>query len=212
MQARVLLLGDSICTARGGSYGAGGYAPLVMKRLAHRNIAVEHFRREKWNTQNFLAIIMAGELPDTRVDLVHLNVGLHDLARKDEDSVYTVPLKEYEGNLRAIIAHFQAQLPATLVWASTTPVLDDRHERTKSFIRRDADVRRYNQIAAAVMDEMRVTTHDLYAVLNRGNLGEVLSGDGVHPTSLGREILADAVVVTVLDRLGLGRSQGLEPA
>ena len=203
MQPRVLLLGDSICNSPGYSFGSGGYAPLVAARLRDRGIAVDHYRGSGWSTRHFLKLLAAGELP-SGADLIHFNVGLHDIARKDAASACAVPRDEYARNLRAIVELLQASPTAELVWASTTPVLDDRHRRAKRFIRRDADVRAYNRAAATVMRELQVAEHDLYRALARADVQEVLGPDGVHPTEAGRELLADAVTDLLRGKLGRG--------
>ncbi len=201
MQPRVLLLGDSICSSPGYSFGSGGYAPLVAARLRDRGIAVNYYRASGWSTRHFLKLLAAGELP-TGVDIIHFNVGLHDIARKDDGHACAVPLEEYSGNLRAIVEEFRAGLPVELVWALTTPVLDDRHRREKRFIRRDADVRDYNRAAAAVMRELHVADHDLYQAVMRAGVQEAIGPDGVHPTEAGRELLAAAVSELLGEMLG----------
>ena len=201
MQPRVLLLGDSICSSPGYSFGSGGYAPLVTARLRDRGIAVDYYRASGWTTRHFLKLLTAGELP-TGVDIIHFNVGLHDIARHDEEGECAVPLEEYARNLRAIVEGFRAGPPVELVWASTTPVIDDRHRREKRFIRRDADVRDYNRVAARVMRELDVAEHDLYQAVMRAGVEEAIGPDGVHPTVVGRELLAAAVSELLGEKLG----------
>ncbi len=203
VQPRVLLLGDSICTSPGYSFGSGGYAPLVAARLRDRGIAVDYYRASGWSTRHFLALLTAGELP-SEVDLIHFNVGLHDIARQDDASGCAVPLEEYARNLRAIVELLRAGRAAELVWAATTPIHDGRHRREKRFIRRDADVRDYNRAAATVMRELHVAAHDLYQALTQAGGQEGLGPDGVHPTEAGRELLAAAVSDLLREQLGLG--------
>ena len=192
MQPRVLLLGDSICSSPGYSFGSGGYAPLVAARLRDRGIDVDYYRASGWTTRHFLELLAAGELT-TGADIIHFNVGLHDIARPDEASACKVPRDEYARNLRAIVEGLRAGSPVEPVWASTTPVLDERHQREKRFIRRDADVRDYNRAAAAVMRELHVAEHDLYQAVIQADVQEAIGPDGVHPTEAGRELLAAAV-------------------
>ena len=203
MQPRVLLLGDSICSSPGYSFGSGGYAPLVAARLRERGITVDHYRASGWTTRHFLKLLTDGELP-AGVDMIHFNVGLHDIARQDEASACKVPRDEYARNLRAIVERLRAGPPVELVWASTTPVLDERHQREKRFIRRDADVRDYNRAAAAVMRELHVAEHDLYQAVMQADVQEAIGPDGVHPTEAGRELLAAAVSDLLGEILGRG--------
>ena len=201
VQPRVLLLGDSICSSPGYSFGSGGYAPLVTVRLRAQGIAVDYYRASGWTTRHFLELLAAGELR-TGADIIHFNVGLHDIARHDEEGECAVPLEEYARNLQAIVERLRAGPPVELVWASTTPVLDERHRREKRFIRRDADVRDYNRAAAAVMRELHVAEHDLYQAVMRAGVEEAIGPDGVHPTEAGREVLAAAVSDLVAEKLG----------
>ena len=201
MQPRVLLLGDSICSSPGYSFGSSGYAPLVAARLRAQGIAVDYYRASGWTTRHFLELLAAGELP-TGADIIHFNVGLHDIARHDEEGECAVPLEEYARNLRAIVEGLRAGPPVELVWASTTPVLDEQHRREKRFIRRDADVRDYNRAAAAVMRELHVAEHDLYQAVMRAGVQEAIGPDGVHPTEAGREVLAAAVSDLLGEMLG----------
>ena len=201
MQPRALLLGDSICNSPGYSFGSGGYAPLVAARLRDRGIAVDNYRASGWSTRHFLKLLKAGELPGG-ADLIHFNVGLHDIARQDDESECAVPRDEYARNLRAIVELLRGGPPVELVWASTTPVLDDRHRREKRFIRRDADVRDYNRAAATVMQELHVAEHDLYQALTEADVQEAIGPDGVHPTEAGRELLAAAVSDLFGEKLG----------
>ena len=201
MQPRVLLLGDSICSSPGYSFGSGGYAPLVAARLHDQGIAVDYYRASGWTTRHFLKLLTAGELP-TGADIIHFNVGLHDIARKDDGQSCAVPRDEYARNLWAIVERLRAGPPVELVWASTTPVLDERHRREKRFIRRDADVQDYNRAAVAVMRELHVAEHDLYQAAMRAGVQEAIGPDGVHPTEAGRELLAAAVSELLGEKLG----------
>ena len=201
MQPRVLLLGDSICSSPGYSFGSGGYAPVVAARLRDQGIAVDYYRASGWSTRHFLKLLAAGELP-RGADLIHFNVGLHDIARKDDERACAVPLEEYARNLRAIIELLRAGPAVKLVWASTTPVLNERHRREKRFIRRDADVQDYNRAAATVMRELHVAEHDLYQAVMRAGVQEAIGPDGVHPTEAGRELLAAAVSDLLGGKLG----------
>ena len=202
MQPCVLLLGDSICSSPGYSFGSGGYAPLVAARLRDQGIAVDYYRASGWTTRHFLKLLTAGELP-TGADIIHFNVGLHDIARKDDgQSCAVVPRDEYARNLRAIVELLRTGSPVEPIWASTTPVLDERHRREKRFIRRDADVRDYNRVAARVMRELDVAEHDLYRAVMRAGVEEAIGPDGVHPTVVGRELLAAAVSELLGEKLG----------
>lgn len=98
-------------------------------------------------------------------DVIHFNHGIHDTGyrdpnnykKKDEEKFpICIPLDEYEKNLRTIVARLK-KTGATLIWARTTPVMDETHGW------KAADIIRYNEVADKVMKENGVILNDLYA-------------------------------------------------
>jgi len=205
VERRALLAGDSICMSPGYGEGLGGYAPLVAEALKPHGVSVIWMTENTSNTRTFLRLLEEGEIP-LDVELIHFNAGLHDIVVRDERADCSVPLAEYRDNLRAIVRAFRARTRAALVWASTTPVIDEMHLRVKGFARREADVLRYNRAAAEVMAELDVPVNDLYSVLMESKrvdtLEEKLYKDGGHMSDIGRSILAEAVSAEVLRQLG----------
>lgn len=192
MSKKALLLGDSICTSPGYSFGSSGYAPVLAGTLPEGDISVDHVRKSKWSTRGFLAALQSGDI-SFDVDLTHFNVGLHDIAVFNGAAGCAIPLDEYQRNLVTIVETFQASTGAALIWASTTPVIDDLHRQYKRFVRREVDVSAYNLAAATVMQDRGVVTHDLHEVLVRAGVAAMLGPDGVHPNEQGRALLAEAV-------------------
>lgn len=196
---KVVLVGDSIRM---------GYAPRVAERLAGRAEVIsppinggdsrhvlEHI--DEWVIRQEPAV-------------VHLNCGLHDLKRSKADGRYQVELDQYEANLRRIVARIREGSGAVLVFADTTPILDDRHaKRRADFDRFEADVTRYNRAAVAVMGELSVPVHDLHWVVERGNPETLLGGDGTHYTPAGYDRLAEAVADCVLRQLVVANDRPL---
>lgn len=126
-------------------------------------------------------------------DIVHLNCGLHDIKRERGTTGCAVPVEEYERNLRAIFLHLRAATTATLVWASTTPVIDARHAAHKAFDRRLDDVLVYNAAAARAAADCGVAVNDLYGVIAAAGADALLLPDGVHFTREGSRLLGKAV-------------------
>ena len=180
------LIGDSIRMA---------YEPLVIEKLSGR--------AEVWgpveccgtsrdvleNLENWVLSRPGG--------VVHMNCGLHDLAM-DSGEGNRVPLEEYVENLRAIVGRISAESPARLVWATTTPVIDEWHRRVKPFLRREADVLRYNAAALAVMREGEIEVNDLHEVIRRARPELCLRPDGVHVNEHGNVLLAEAVAAAIM--------------
>jgi lysophospholipase L1-like esterase len=106
-------------------------------------------------------------------------------------------LAQYEANLRQIVARLQGAAKARLIWATTTPVVDEWHARAKLFRRRQADVERYNRAALKVMKAAGVEIDDLHAVVQRAGVERCVSPDGVHMTEEGNRLLAEAVAGSI---------------
>jgi lysophospholipase L1-like esterase len=134
--------------------------------------------------------------------VVHLNCGLHDLKLSQKDKKHQVELDKYEANLREIVRRIKKETNAVLIFASTTPILDDRHAKRKAnFDRFEADVKRYNEVANRVMKEAGVLVNDLHAVVIQGGMEKLLAADGTHYTKEGSERLAAAVADAILRHL-----------
>ncbi len=194
---KVVLIGDSIRM---------GYAPLVAKHLQGQAVVVSATANggDSANVLKNLEEWVIREKPD----VVHFNCGLHDLKLSKKDKQHQVELAAYEANLKQIIERLQKETSAALVFATTTPILDDRHAQRKAdFDRLEADVRRYNDTARAVMKPAGVIVHDLHAVVEQGGAEKLLGSDGTHYTAVGYERLADAVTACVLRQLTVRRAK-----
>ncbi|HJZ91697.1 MAG TPA: GDSL-type esterase/lipase family protein [Gemmataceae bacterium] len=188
---KVILIGDSIRI---------GYAPLVAQRLAGQVevISAEANGGDSANVlKNFDEWVVRA-----KPALVHVNCGLHDLKKAKKDGTYQVPLESYEKNLRELINRLRKDTQATIVFASTTPILDDRHAKRKAkFDRFEADVKRYNETAFRVMAELAVPVDDLHAVVTHRGAEKLLGADGTHYTPAGYEALSEAVANSVTRHL-----------
>jgi arylsulfatase A-like enzyme len=163
----VLLYGDSISIA---------YTPTVRDELAGK---ANVFRVHRNGASSGAVIPYLEELKEAMEDpslpdhwdfpwdVIHFNVGLHDLKYvvegstldKDNGTQVTSPEK-YAQNLRKIIHYFQGLAPAAkLVFATTTPVPEGEPGRFAG------DAARYNQIAREVLrDFPKVEINDLHGL------------------------------------------------
>jgi lysophospholipase L1-like esterase len=134
-------------------------------------------------------------------DLIHANCGLHDLRFHLEAQQYQVPIESYESNLRRLASKLE-RFHGVMVWALTTPVLDERHNTPqRTFLRFSRDVDRYNECARRIMEEAGIVVHDLHGAVQKLGAEKVISGDGVHMTPEGRSAIADCVALFVRSRL-----------
>ena len=116
-------------------------------------------------------------------DIVHINAGLHDIARLEENQHEPrVSEEQYRENVTQILLRLKDNTQALIIWALTTPVIDKRHHEVKKFDRNNADVIKRNEIATEICNELGVPTNDLYAFVMNNNHETMLGVDGVHFT------------------------------
>jgi dienelactone hydrolase/lysophospholipase L1-like esterase len=195
----VVLVGDSIRL---------GYASRVAERLSGKAVVISPLENggDSANVLSHLDEWVLRQKPD----VVHLNCGLHDLRRSKTDGHHQVELARYAENLRRIVARIREGTDAALIFADTTPILDERHARRGAeFDRTEADVRRYNAAASAIMGELGVPVHDLHWVVEQGRPETMLGPDGTHYTVAGSDRLAEAVADCVLRQLTIRRYRPL---
>jgi dienelactone hydrolase/lysophospholipase L1-like esterase len=199
----VVLVGDSIRL---------GYAPKVAERLSGRAVVIS-LPENGGDSANVLAHLDEWVLRH-KPDVVHLNCGLHDLKRTRSDGHHQVELDRYSENLRRIITRIREGTDAAVVFADTTPILDERHARRGAdFDRTEADVQRYNAAATTIMGELGVPIHDLHWVVEQGGPERMLGPDGTHYTAAAYDRLAEAVADCVLRQFVVRRYRPLpQPA
>ena len=183
------LIGDSIRM---------GYQPLVVRALSGR-VDVWSDEQNGGDSRNVLANLEQWALARP-ADVLHVNCGLHDLKLLPEG--YQVPLEEYVKNIHAIMDKLAEKFRGRVIWATTTPVIDERHQKVKPFERHEEDVRRYNEAALSVMQSHKVAVNDLHEVIVKAGPAVLLGEDGVHFNERGKEVLAEAVAAAILDALG----------
>jgi lysophospholipase L1-like esterase len=132
-------------------------------------------------------------------DVIHFNHGVWDQATldpktgqralPDKGGVIRISIEDYEKNLRAIVARLK-QTKATLIWASTTPILVGS---PPGYVGGEM-VDKYNEVAARIMKENGVIIDDLNAECRRMGKPKALN---VHDVGN----LASKVTETVLTAL-----------
>jgi dienelactone hydrolase/lysophospholipase L1-like esterase len=184
---KVVLLGDSIRL---------GYAPLVKEQLKGEAqvISPEPNGEDSGRLLQNLDEWVIRQDPD----VVHLNAGLHDLRLLKQTGRHQVEQERYEANLQEIIGRLRNETKASLIFASTTPILDSRHARRGlDYDRYEADVVRYNQVAVGVMRSLQVPINDLHWLVEQQGTEAIMLNDGTHFTVEGYEKLAAAVADSV---------------
>ena len=181
-----ILLGDSIRI---------GYQEKVREQLADRTAVwtpAEHSGTSERILEHLDEWVIS-RCPD----VVHINCGLHDIRTDFGHDVAAVPLSRYRDNVRSILTRLQAESDATVVWALTTPVNQERHHTTKGFDRFEADVVAYNAAASGICRELRVRVNDLFSQIESAGRDDLLLPDGVHFKPEGYALLGGAVAECV---------------
>lgn len=197
---KVVLVGDSIRMS---------YAPLVEKELAGK-AAIVSAKANGGDSNNVLKHLDEWVIRHQPA-VVHFNCGIHDTKKFKTTGRFQVPPDQYEANLRKIVDRIRSQTKATVLFATTTPILDQRAAATRNkaeYALLEASVEQYNAIAVKVMQELKVPVNDLHAVFpDVASRGEALAADGVHFTAAGQQALAKAVAAAVAQHLPAHRSR-----
>jgi lysophospholipase L1-like esterase len=190
----IVLLGDSIRM---------GYEPLVREALRGR--------AEVWGppenggpSSRVLSNLESWAL-SRRPDVVHVNCGLHDLKKPpnpsggpDRGEPFT-PLFHYAENVKKILAALKGLPGIRVIWASTTPVHEERHRSNPEFWRYQEDVIKYNRAAEEAARSLGLAIHDLYGLVMEAGRDRLLRHDGVHFTPEGYQFLAARVAAKVME-------------
>jgi acyl-CoA thioesterase-1 len=177
-QPRVLILGDSV-----------SYYNSVVVTKSLKDQAVVVFNNGTWgDTRKALAKLQECLLADGgNWSVIHFNWGLHDIKNR-----ITVPIKEYEENLRELVKFLKAT-NARLVWASITPV---GLKTGNAGDRLDSNVVAYNAVAKKIMDENKIQIDDLYAAA-KPRIADIQKADGVHFNDEGCQFLSTFIVKAI---------------
>lgn len=135
------------------------------------------------------------------VDLIHWNVGLHDVIRFHYDEPMTPP-DIYGYYLRRIIRRLKDVYPrAQQIFALSTPGRDEKYV-LPWIVRKNRDIDEINRVALGVMEQNGVPVNDLASVVRQYDPDEIYA-DATHYNYAGAVILAKAVLDKVCPVLGV---------
>lgn len=163
---RVLLIGDSV---------SRGYTQATRKALAGK-ANVHRAPANCGPTASGLKNIDVW-LGDEKWDVIHFNFGIHDRS---------TPLSDYTQRLEQLIERMQ-KTGARLVWASTTPIPDDRTKGQKA-----ASIVERNRAAAALMKKHDIAVDDLFTAVTP-HLADMQNPNDVHFNARGYDFLGETV-------------------
>jgi len=212
----ILLAGDSVCL-RGSTKerrllflrrGDPGYFPFVEKIL-DKSFKI-HCLPELGGTSENLLHHIDDWMIKPHYDIIHFNCGLHDIKRwsnslRDNysNTENIVHIEKYRENLEKIIIILKEETISKIIWATTTAVIDERHNSMKSrkkrpkkgqgYLRYNRDVLSYNKVAEEIMTRQGVPINDLYRVVEENGRKICLDYAGVHLTVFGCDIVSKAI-------------------
>ena len=191
----VLIIGDSI---------SNGYTPHVAQLLKEKAI-VKHHRGNAQHTGTGLKKLdqWIGKI---EWDVIHFNWGLWDLCYRHAESkvqgkrdkvngTITTTLEQYEKNLDKLVTRLK-KTDAKLIWAHTTVVPEKEAGRIVG------DDKKYNDVAARIMQEYGVTINDLHSLSKAFPFEHFKKPGDVHYTMDGYKKLAEQVADKLLTTLG----------
>ena len=145
-------------------------------------------------------------------NVLHINCGLHDLRKEFGQNTAAVPLSAYTDNVRTILTRVKTKTDAIVVWALTTPVNQEWHNKNKPFDRYEKDVATYNTVAAGIAQELGIVVNDLFATVIAAGRDEILLPDGVHFRPEGYALLGKSVAACIKKVAGELPNQAVEAA
>ena len=125
------------------------------------------------------------------------NCGLHDIVHINYGDLCQVTAKEYEKNLLEIVEIGRKKF-TKMIFCNSTPVEDERHNKgIEKRYRYNADIIKYNRIAAYVMEREGIPIIDLYSITDERRQGENIYIDHVHM----KESISELQAKKILDAL-----------
>ena len=190
---KILLLGDSIRM---------GYDKYVKEALD--GVAAVYYPGENCQSAQHLLRFMHQWKKDLKwpddIDLVHWNAGLWDVAEIFGEEPITLEV-QYAEMIRRIDRQIRRLFPdAKVVFATSTSVIEEKYR--PEFKRRNATIRRYNEIALDALAGTDCLVNELFDF----SLGfpEACRSDMTHfNTPEGRKVMGDRVLSVICGELGI---------
>jgi len=174
----VVLLGDSLRLH---------YQPIVAEQLG-ADISVYGPSENCRDSRTLLRHLDEWALCRT-ADVVQVNCGLHDIRHDPGAAGPVVGLAEYRENLERILSLLQARVTKRVIFATSTPINEERHNANRPGRRYAVDIAAYNAVALEVTVQLGIVVNDLYrAVIGEGS-DRLLKSDGVHFSEHGYRFL-----------------------
>lgn len=194
---KVVLIGDSVRLS---------YASTVSKELEGKATVVSP-QPNGGDSNNVVKHLQAWVIAE-QPDVAHFNCGIHDTKKFKQTGKFQVSPEQYEQNLRKIVTDIRSQTDAVVLFATSTPIVDDRAAKVRAdrdYELLNASIEQYNAIALEVMKELKVPVNDLNAALAEPEpplkTADLIVADGVHLTEPARQLLGRKVANAISRQL-----------
>jgi len=194
---KVVLVGDSIRLS---------YTATVVKELEGKAVVISP-KPNGQDSRNVLKHLEAWVIKEQPA-IVHFNCGIHDTKKFKTTGKFQVSPEEYESNLRNIVEQIRDKTDSVVIFATSTPIIDDRAAKVRAerdYELLNASIEQYNAIAKKVMKELQVPVNDLNATLNTPKSPDtketLIVTDGVHLTPAGQQLLGKKVARVIKKQL-----------
>ncbi|MFT4690613.1 MAG: SGNH/GDSL hydrolase family protein [Verrucomicrobiia bacterium] len=141
--------------------------------------------------------------------VIHINVGLHDMFLSSKTGKTRHTLEVYAKNLRAIFTKLQDLTDARIIFALTTAVMEDRQAASKGYarvVRRNEDVDRFNAKAREIALEFKIAVNDLNTFMKQSGPEKILrESDGIHLSPEGCVAVGRVVAGSIVAQLKMAR-------
>jgi len=132
------------------------------------------------------------------VDCVHWNAGLWDTLTMFNDGLL-ISLETYTYNIDWICRHIKRLFPkAKMIFATSTPVLEDSYPEPEKLRRYNKDIREFNEVAVKIVKEHGGAINDLYHLLE--NVPPQYHSDMTHYNTKEAAILITGQVVDAIEK------------
>lgn len=147
--------------------------------------------------------------PAIQGDVVHLNCGLHDIRHDPGVDSPVCTLEQYRRNLGVIFGFLSAR-GAMVVWATSTPFLEDAHNAMKPSRRFLQHLLDYNAASRELASHHGFAINDLYTKLAGPALDDLMLPDGLHFNAVGNQRVAEMIAASISSAMMSSESPQLD--
>ncbi len=124
--------------------------------------------------------------------------GANESAFYVSESRFAISKDAFKDSLKNFVA-IANKYNAKTILVNITPVIEEKNKEPnhRGKVRSNKYVEEYNEIVKQVADEESVELANVYSLFNEAGLDSLFIDDGLHPNSLGHEIIFDAVLSSI---------------